>query len=495
MTKMLMVTLAGALTTAAVAATPIYRDGASGTYLPDEGDFFVRVWQTTGERAFRELKTSPFTVHAYTNRAPIDVDKAEVRGTYEWLGVSMTDSSCYLLSRLAPEKRRALLEAVFSPTKGAGLKGVRLNIGSSDYATGIYNYNENAGDVVMKKFSVARDDNWVFPMVKEALAVNPELFFFAAPWSPPGWMKTTGNFIDGHFKDGCEQAYANYLTAYVRECRKRGIDVRAVTAQNEAALSTRGTYPSCVFSEKQEADVARLLAAKLKAENLGTAVWLWDWNYDEGKGGRLQHQLSDLGLKDVVGGIAWHSYSNGEEKMLELRKRYPKIPFYHTEQGPGKHAPSRTEWWWCGKMRRAFENGCSSFTGWNLCLDDDGQPLVGPHLCMGLVTVDPETGDFVPSAQYNIFRHVAPFVAPGAQILAAEGDRDGMETLLFRNPDGAYVLVAACGTGEGAKGRKGANGYEPRPKLYVKCDGQYKHLPLPFRTWSVTTVVFARKAR
>ena len=461
----------------------------AGTYLPGEGNFDVSVYQTTGEKPFREVLTSPFTVHAYTNRAPIDVDAAEVRGKFGWLGVSMTDASCYLLSRLQPEKRRALLEAVFSPTKGAGLRGVRLNIGSSDYATGIYNYNENAGDVEMSRFSLARDDNWVMPMAREALAVNPDLFFFAAPWSPPGWMKTTGNFIDGHFKDGCEQAYANYLAAYVRECAKRGIPVRAVTAQNEAALSTRGTYPSCVFSAEQEAEVAKRLAAKLKAEGLGASVWLWDWNYADA-GERLYRQLDELGLSSVVSGIAWHSYSNGEEKMRALRKRYPNLPFYHTEQGPAKHDPRRNEQWWAGKIVRAFENGCESFTGWNLCLDADGQPLVGPHLCMGLVTVDPETGDFTPSAQYNVFRHIGPFVKPGAAVLRAEGDRDGMETLLFRNPDGAYVLVAACNAGRGLEGRKHN---EPRPKLYVKCNGEYKHLPLPFGTWSVTTMVFRRK--
>ena len=465
----------------------------AGTFLPGEGNFDVSVWQTTGEKPFREILTTPFTVHAYTNRAPIDVDAAEVRGTFEGLGVSMTDSSCYLLSRLAPENRRALLEAVFSPTKGAGLRGVRLNIGSSDYATGIYNYNENDGDVEMTKFSVARDDNWVFPMVKEALAVNPDLFLFAAPWSPPGWMKTTGNFIDGHFKDGCERAYANYLTAYVKACRDRGIDVKAVTAQNESSLSTRGTYPSCVFSAEQEAAVAKLFAARLKEEGLSTVPWLWDHNYDGTD--RLVRQLDGLGLASVVGGIAWHSYSNGEERMGELKAKYPDIPFYHTEMGPAKHDPRRNEQWWAGKLRRAFENGCESYTGWNLCLDADGQPLVGPHLCMGLVTVDPETGDFTPSAQYNLFRHIGPFVKEGAQVLRAEGDEDGMETMLFRNPDGAYVLVAVCSAGRGAQDRPKPNAGEPRPKLYVKCGGEYKHLPLPYGTWSVTTLVFQRKGR
>ena len=179
--------------------------------------------------------------------------------------------------------------------------------------------------------------------------------------------------------------------------------------------------------------------------------------------------------------------------MWPLKRKYPKLHFYHTEQGPAKHAPYRTQKWWCNRLAMMMENGCETFTGWNLCLTDDGQPLTGPHLCMGLVTVDPETGDFTPSAQYNLFRHIGPFVKEGAAVLRAEGDRDGMETLLFRNPDGTYVLVAACSAGRGSQNRPGANGGEPRPKLYVKCGGEYKHLPLPYGTWSVTTLVFRRR--
>ena len=58
---------------------------------------------------------------------------------------------------------------------------------------------------------------------------------------------------------------------------------------------------------------------------------------------------------------------------------------------------------------------------------------------MGLVTVDPETGDFTPSAQYNVFRHIAPFVKPGAAVLRAEGDRDGMRNAAFLRMPGSTV--------------------------------------------------------
>ena len=496
------------------------------TYLPGEGNFEVSVWQTTGKRPFREIPTTPFTSHAYTNRPPIAVDRAEVRGRYSWLGVSLTDASAWVLSRLPPEKRRALIEAVFTP-KGANLGGVRLNIGSSDYSTAIYCYDDTPGDVEMKHFSLARDDNWLVPMAKEILAVNPGTFFFAAPWSPPGWMKTNGNFIDGHFKDGMEQAMANYLAAYVREMERRGIEVGAVTVQNEAALSTRGTYPSCVFREEQESAVVKLLAKKLKADGLKTKVWLWDWDarwdWIANKpldNDRLVRQLSDPEVRTSVDAIAWHSYTPlaAAEEIWKIKKEFPDVRFYHTERGPASHVSNRTQKWWIRQMASMFENGCESFTSWNLCLTDDGQPLTGPHLCMGLVTVDLETGDFTPSAQFDVFRHIGPFVKPGAEVLrfpvrrfdtatakssfspdkaekdaADEGaDLDDCMALLFRNPGDEYVLVVAS-DGRGHQGRQKADASEPRPKIYVSCGGEMKHLPLPYGTWSLTTMVFRKR--
>ena len=457
---------------------------AAGTYLPGEGDIDVRVYQTTGRHAFRELDTSPFTGHLYTNRSPIDVDAAEVRGSYQGLGVSMTDASAWILSKLPPEKRRAILEAVFSP-RGANLRGIRLNIGASDYSTALYNYDETPGDVEMRHFSVARDDHWLFPMVKEALAVNPDIYLFAAPWSPPSWMKTTGNFVDGHFKDGMEPALANYLLAYVKACRTRGLAIRAVTFQNESALSTHGTYPSCVFTPQQGAEVTKLFVKKARAAGLDTEAWIWDWDY-HGATNAVATQLADPELRAAASAVAWHSYGAMKPEMYVLKKRYPEIRYYHTEMGPAIHDPRRTEHWWCGKMREAFENGCEAFTSWNLCLTETGEPLVGPHLCAGFLEVDLETGDYKPSPQYTVFRHVGPFVARGAQVLRADGDMDGMNIMLFRNPDGAYVLVAASvGESPNPDSKK-----RPRPRLYVKYNGEHKYLPLPWGTWSVTTMVF-----
>ena len=442
------------------------------------------VYQTTGVRGFRWVQSSPFTRHFYTDMKPLDVDAAEERFGYQGLGVSMTDASCWLLNEMPAARRAELLKAVFG-TEGANLSFVRLNIGASDYSTALYTYDDTPGDVEMKRFSVARDDRYLFPVVREALKVNPGIRLFAAPWSVPGWMKDTGNFVVGNFKDGCEQACANYLFTYVRACKERGFDLMAVSVQNEANLSTRGTYPSCVYTAEQEANVAKRLSAALKTGGLKTKVWIWDNNYD-GATNRVMRQLEDAELRAAIGGVAWHSYDGRETDVYALRRRHPEISFYHTEMGPSTLPDNgRTERWWCDKVFRALENGCETYTGWNLCLTPDGQPLTGPFCCGGLVTVDPETWDFTFSEQYRVFRHIAPFVKRGAKVLKVDGAKDGTATICFRNPDGTHVLVVGS-DGTGAKGT--INGQ--RPRVYIKHKGQMKHLPLPARTWSLTTVVF-----
>ena len=129
-----------------------------------------------------------------------------------------------------------------------------------------------------------------------------------------------------------------------------------------------------------------------------------------------------------------------------------------------------------------LQNGCEIFTSWNLCLDELGTPATGAHLCGGLVTVDSETHDIVYSPQFHLFRHIGPFVRRGAHIMELEGSRDGTCLILFRNPDGEYVLVVAC---DGTLVR----GIERR-RIVVKYKGKYKTLPLPGKQWSVSTLLF-----
>ena len=109
-------------------------------------------------------------------------------------------------------------------------------------------------------FSIEKDEQYgilacVKRLQEEAEKAGVTPFFFASPWSPPGWMKkptrksTHYKHNDAKLKGGRLDSrylpdYARYLTRYLEEYEKRGISVSALTLQNEALFET--CYPSCL---------------------------------------------------------------------------------------------------------------------------------------------------------------------------------------------------------------------------------------------------------
>ena len=454
----------------------------AAAYIAGEGGVELKLFQTTPAKDVREIATPGFTIHPYPAVRALDIDGAKEKShRYLGLGASMTDAAAWVLANMPEEKRGKLMRELFTPA-GCNLGAVRLNIGASDYSTALYSYDDVAGDVEMRHFSLKRDDAHLMPMMRAALAIRPDLYVFAAPWSPPGWMKDSGMMIGGHLKDDCMDALANYLVAYVKACGERGVKVSAVTPQNETVCDTKGQYPCCTYTPEQEAElVTRHVAPAFRKAGLDTKVWIYDHDYKATN--RVVRQLSDPETRRAVGGVAWHSYcAEGPELIAPLKEMFPEIPFYHTEQGPHVIDQSRTELWWAKKVFGAFQNGCELFTSWNLCLDELGTPATGAHNCGGFTVVDSETHDVTYSPQYRLFRHIGPFVKRGARVLEVAGDRDEALTILFRNPDGEYVLVVAS---DGSLVRR-----TQRRRLVIKYKGLYKTLPLPGAMWSVSTLVF-----
>ena len=167
-------------------------------------------------------------------------------------GVAITGSSCYNLSLMEPADRRALLEHLYT-NKGVGLSVGRLSVGSSDYSAELYSYDDVEGDTELKHFSIDRDRAYVIPMIKEILAVNPDLYLFSSPWSPPGWMKTGGNLCGGFMRDEFVDCYADYYIRFLQEYEKCGIHISALTPQNETETHQRGRMPGCMWHPETEA--------------------------------------------------------------------------------------------------------------------------------------------------------------------------------------------------------------------------------------------------
>ena len=458
----------------------------AAAFVAAEGGEELRLFQTTETKDFREIATSGFSVHPYPAVEVLDIDNAIERHEFLGLGASLTDASAWILANMPKEKREKLLRELFTP-EGCNLGAIRLNIGASDYSTGLYSYDDTPGDVEMKNFSLARDDEFLVPMAKAVKAIRPDVYVFASPWSPPGWMKTSGLMIGGTLKDEYMSALANYIVKYVQGYGERGIAIDAVTPQNETMCETRGQYPGCIYTAEQEGVFARdFLKPAFRKAGIGAKIWVYDDNpYTGGESmARVEKTLSLPGVEDAIDGVAWHCYGSPMDatNLPPVKAAHPKMRFYHTENGPHLALKVRTENWWAERVFAMLQNGCELFTSWNLCLDELGTPMTGPHLCGGFVVVDSETHDVTYSSQYRLFRHIGPFVKRGAHVMEVSGSRDGTHLILFRNPDGEFVLVVAC-DGTLVRGSQ-------RRTLVVKYKGRYKQLPLPGGQWSVSTLVF-----
>lgn len=446
-------------------------------YVPCEGQIPLKVLQSSEGKPLHEIRTTPFTVHGYSSIGSLDLDAVKGSHPYKGIGVSLTDASCWLLWEMGAEKRAAFLRDAFTKN-GMNLSLIRLNCGASDYATELYNYDDVPEDVTMKHFSVARDEMYMIPVIREVQALRPDVFTYSAVWSEPGWMKSSGAMCGGALLDRYIPAYAAYLAAYVKAYKKHGVRIDAMSVHNEPGTDQAGGCPASIITAEQEMALAGkyIPAAFKKAGVAGTEIWIWDYDYAGYE--RVLNELADAKVRNQVKAVAWHPYSGSPTVVREVLEKYPEKEMHLTERGPNLQKKDiQTHKWFADVVFGALNNGCSSYSSWNLLLDEDGQPITGKYPCGGLREIHSVTGQITDSKQAELFRQFCPYVETGAEILDVVHPDPGLATIAFRNPDGAYVVVIVADSDPG------------RRKFQIKYKGQYLGLSLPLGTWSMTTVI------
>jgi len=356
-------------------------------------------------------------------------------------GAAFTDAACYTFNRLDPAVRESLFHELFHPSE-MGLNLCRTCIGASDYSTEVFSYDEGEPDPEMKRFSIAHDQAYVLPMLREARTVNPELFLFSSPWSPPGWMKAGGSMLGGSMRQPYYAAYAQYFLKFLQSYAAEGVPSQAVTVQNEVDTDQDARMPACLWPQEYEiAFVKKHLGPVLQKSEMATQIWILDHNYN--LWGRAIDELEDPDLRKFCNSVAFHGYVGTPEMMSRVREAFPQVQLYWTEGGPDYTAPDYASDWaqWGRTYTQVLRNWCRGVTGWNLALDEKGRPNIGPFTCGGLVTVDSGTKEISRSGQYWAFAHFSRNIQRRANRFESTGTIAGVDHVGFENPDGRRVLI------------------------------------------------------
>jgi glucosylceramidase len=356
-------------------------------------------------------------------------------------GGAFTDASCYVFHQLPEPARQELLNDLFNPREMA-FTVCRTCIGSSDYSRSVFSYDEGPADPDLARFSIAHDREYIIPTLLAARRTNPDLFLLSSPWSPPGWMKDNQSMLGGTISRRLLKTYANYIVQFLRSYQNEGVEINAVTPQNEVDTDQDSRMPACLFPQEIEVEyVSRGLGPAIESAQLKTKVWLIDHNYN--LWGRAIAELDDPQVSKVTKSIAWHGYVGQPEWVQKVIAAHPDAEMYWTEGGPDITDPKYQLDWthWSRTFAGILRNHMRCIIAWNLALDEQGKPNVGPFPCGGVVTVHSGTGEITRSGQYWAFAHYSRHIRRNAIVIGSQGTIDGIAHVAATNPDGSYVVV------------------------------------------------------
>jgi len=162
---------------------------------------------------------------------------------------------------------------------------MRIPMGASDLARYHYSYDDlPAGqtDTNLNSFSIAHDLVDIVPLVQQARQLNPQLKLMANPWSPPGWMKTSGSMIGGSLLPSMYNPFANYFVKFIQAYQGQGHTIDYISLQNEP-LYVPGDYPGMDMDATAQTTVLRdYVLPALATNQLTTQVLIYDHNWDRG---------------------------------------------------------------------------------------------------------------------------------------------------------------------------------------------------------------------
>lgn len=409
----------------------------------------VEFWLTRGDQSVLfQKQTTVLAFGTTTNSNPIiNVDSLQRYQSVDGFGYTLTGGSAEVINGLNAANRQALLGELFgNAANSISISYLRISIGASDLSSSVYTYNDMpAGetDPDLSNFSLDKEKaggTGLIPLLKEILAINPDIKILATPWTPPVWMKSNGNSVGGQLKPEYYANYAQYFVKYIQAMQAEGIRIDAITPQNEPLHP--GNNPSLEMTAVQQRDFIKLhLGPAFQSAGITTKIIVYDHNCDKPE--YPLTILNDPAAKAFVDGSAFHLYAGNIEALSAVHNQHPDKAVYFTEQYTSKDGEFKGDLQWhlrnviIGSMR----NWSRTALEWNLA----NNATFGPHtpggcdVCKGAITII-GSSTVQKNVGYYIIAHASKFV-PAGSVRIASDVVGTLRTVAFERPDQKKVLI------------------------------------------------------
>jgi glucuronoarabinoxylan endo-1,4-beta-xylanase len=240
-----------------------------------------------------------------------------IRQRIDGFGFSEAFHMARAIQNLAVKDQSNLLDLMLSSHGGMGYSILRNEIGDGAL-------DANSGTVASIEpkpgewnWTGDEDQIWLLNEAKKRGCTC----FISSAWSAPAWMKSNGNTYDGELKPAMYQQYADYLATYSLEYKKRyGLDIYAISPQNEPGFIPKEKYASCRWSSSQMVRFLREnLIPTFAAKGVTSKIFVDEHN-----------DWSDVGINEILADsvcdksidiVAAHAYASTVAPYVDIGAR------------------------------------------------------------------------------------------------------------------------------------------------------------------------------
>jgi glucosylceramidase len=399
----------------------------------------ITSWITKADQSSLLIKQPTAKFLTAGTGTTITVDSATSYQTIDGFGYTLTGGSASVINTLDATTKSNLLQELFgNSSTSIGISYLRISIGASDLNASVFSYDDVAGDTTLSHFSLAPDKTDLIPLLKEIVAINPNIKILATPWSAPTWMKDNGNSVGGNLLPQYYNVYASYFVKYIQAMKAEGLTIDAVTPQNEPL--NPGNNPSMVMDPNTESSfIENSLGPAFKANTITTKIICYDHNCD--RPDYAETVLANDATNDYVDGSAFHLYAGDIIALSSVHSAYPNKNLYFTEQYTSSTGSFNGDFLWHMKnvVIGSMNNWSKTALEWNLANNANYEPHTdgGCTECKGALTI---SGNVTRNVGYYIIAQISKFVSAGS-VRVSSSAVSGLYNVAFVTPQGKKVLV------------------------------------------------------